>query len=108
MKKTETSQHQYTLKTAQQQAFLEIFNIHAQGGKINKKGLADIFDRIGFKISEQNFEQICEKSFGNQTHITFEEFMETFKVKESNFDLVDIKNSFKLIAGNSDDKIPVA
>lgn len=34
--------------------------------------------------------------------------METFKVKESNFDLIDIKNAFKLIAGDSDEKIPVS
>lgn len=81
MKKEESGSHQYTLKTAQQQAFLEIFNIHAQGGKINKQGLADIFHRIGFKVTEQNFEHICEKAFGSKPQITFEEFMETFKVK---------------------------
>ena len=33
--------------------------------------------------------------------------METFKVKESNYDLVDIKNAFRLIAGDSDDLVPV-
>lgn len=97
-----SSANHYTLKTAQQQAFLEIFNLHAVDGKISKKDLDDIFYRIGFKISKQNFEDICEKAFGPKDKITFEEFMETFKVKESNFDLTDIKNAFKLIAGDSD------
>lgn len=65
----------YTLKTAQQQAFLEIFNLHAVDGKITKKDLDDIFYRIGFKISRQNFNDICEKAFGTKDKITFEEFM---------------------------------
>lgn len=40
-----------------------------------------MFYRIGFSISEQNFNDICEKAFGNKDKISFEEFMETFKVK---------------------------
>lgn len=33
--------------------------------------------------------------------------METFKVKESNYDLIDIKNAFRLIAGESDEFISI-
>lgn len=39
--------------------------------------------------------------------ISFEDFMTIFKVKESNYDLIDIKNAFRLIAEDSDDRIPV-
>ena len=31
-----------------------------------------------------------------------------FKIKETKYDLVDIKNAFKLIAGNEDTYIPVS
>lgn len=62
----------YTLKTAQQQAFLEIFNLHAVDGKISKKDLNDIFYRIGFKISKQHFNDICDKAFGSKEKISFE------------------------------------
>jgi Ca2+-binding EF-hand superfamily protein len=62
MKKT----YEYSLKAAQQQAFLEVFNLHAKNGKITKRGLMDIFDRIGYEISDQNFDNIVEKTFGHR------------------------------------------
>jgi hypothetical protein len=33
--------------------------------------------------------------------------MDTFNVKQSAFDMVDIKNAFRLIAGDEDTYIPV-
>lgn len=39
IKETEKNKHQYTLKTAQRQAFLEVFSLHAKDGKINSKDL---------------------------------------------------------------------
>lgn len=109
MKKKEEvpAKKEFTLQTAQQQAFLEVFNLHAKNGKINKKDLRDIFDRIGFNISQNNFNEVCSQAFGNNQLISFEQFMETFKVKESNYDLVDIKNAFRLIAGESDEFIEI-
>ena len=56
-------EHQYTLKTAQRQAFLEVFNLHAKNGRIGKKELKAMFDRVGYFISEEHFSDICEKAF---------------------------------------------
>ena len=63
--------NQYSLKAAQQQAFLEVFNLHAKNGKIQKGDLWDIFDRIGYNISKQNYDQICQKTFGEREQINF-------------------------------------
>lgn len=66
-----------------------------------------MFARIGYYISQEHFKDICEKAFEFKELITFEEFMETFKVKESPHALRDIKNAFRLIAGDEDQFIPV-
>lgn len=104
---SEKKGNQYTLKTAQRQAFLEVFNLHAKEGKINKKDLNDMFQRIGYYISQDHFKDICSKAFEFKEQITFEEFMGTFRVNESPYTLRDIKNAFKLIAGEHDQFIPV-
>ena len=55
LKDKEPGKHQYTIKTAQRQAFLEVFNLHAKEGTVDKKGLKDIFDRVGYIISPEHF-----------------------------------------------------
>ena len=47
--------NEYSLKAAQQQAFLEVFNLHAKNGKITKDDLLDIFDRVGYNVSYSNY-----------------------------------------------------
>lgn len=37
----------------------------------------------------------------------FEEFMDLFKVRESPHSLTDIKNAFRLLAGEEDEFIPL-
>lgn len=63
MQKEKSKQHQYTLKTAQRQAFLEVFNLHAKEGRIGKSDLKAMFDRVGYFISEEHFADICAKAF---------------------------------------------
>lgn len=47
--------NEYSLKVAQQQAFLEVFNLHAKNGRITKNDLLAIFDRVGYSVSAENF-----------------------------------------------------
>lgn len=71
MQKEKTRQHQYTLKTAQRQAFLEIFNLHAKDGRITQTELKGMFDRVGYFISEEHFKDICAKAFEFKDEVTF-------------------------------------
>lgn len=43
LKDKEPGTHKYTIKTAQRQAFMEVFNLHAINGKVDKKALKEIF-----------------------------------------------------------------
>ena len=67
--------NEYSLKVAQQQAFFEVFNLHAKNGKITRGDLLDIFDRVGYNVSTENFNNICERTFGEKEKITFEQFI---------------------------------
>ena len=81
--------------------------MYAKDGKINKKDLEDIFERVGYFVSHQHFTELCQKIFDIYSQVNFEQFMEAFKVTNSEFDLRDIKNAFRLIAGDDDRFIPV-
>lgn len=52
LKDKDAGSHKYTIKTAQRQAFMEVFQLHAVNGKVDKKSLKALFDRIGYFISE--------------------------------------------------------
>ena len=78
---------------------MEVFNLHAVNSKVDKKGLKAIFDRVAYFISPEHFEDICTKAFEFKETVTFEEFMELFKVREAPNSLTDIKNAFRLLAG---------
>ena len=78
---------------------MEVFHLHAVNGKVDKKGLKAIFDRVAYFISSEHFEDICARAFEFKETVTFEEFMELFKVREAPHGLTDIKNAFKLLAG---------
>ena len=99
LKDKEPGKHQYTIKTAQRQAFMEVFNLHAVEGRVDRKALKAIFERVGYLISPEHFEDICTRAFEFEEKITFEHFMDLFKVRESPHSLVDIKNAFRLLAG---------
>lgn len=71
MQKEKSRQHQYTLKTAQRQAFLEVFNLHAKDGRITQAELKAMFDRVGYFISEEHFKDICAKTFEFKDAVTF-------------------------------------
>jgi hypothetical protein len=43
--------NKYTIKTSQRQAFMEVFNLHAVNGRVDRKGLKGIFERVGYFIS---------------------------------------------------------
>lgn len=103
----EGDKHKYTIKTSQRQAFMEVFNLHALEGKVNRQGLKAIFDRVGYFISPEHFEDICARAFEFKENVTFEEFMELFRVRESPHSLTDIRNAFKLLAGEEDEFIPL-
>lgn len=63
LKDKEPGTHKYTIKTAQRQAFMEVFNLHAVDGFVNRKALIAIFDRVGYFISAEHFEDICSRAF---------------------------------------------
>jgi Ca2+-binding EF-hand superfamily protein len=52
MQKEKGKEHQFTLKTAQRQAFLEVFNLHAKDGRVGREELKAMFERVGYFISE--------------------------------------------------------
>lgn len=81
---------------------MEVFNLHAVNGRVDKKALKAIFERVAYFISPEHFEDICTKAFEFQEAITFEEFMNLFKVREAPHSITDIKNAFKLLAGEED------
>ncbi len=107
MQKEKPKQHQYTLKTAQRQAFLEVFNLHAKDGRITQTELKAMFERVGYFISEEHFKDICLKAFEFKEAVTFEEFMDVFRVRDSPHSLLDIKNAFRLLAGEEDEFLPL-
>lgn len=41
------------VKNSHRQAFKEIFNMKAVDGKIDRKGLQDLFKMIDYKVSEE-------------------------------------------------------
>lgn len=43
--------HRYTLKSAQRQAFLEVFDLHAVDGRVGPVELKAMFGRVGYFIS---------------------------------------------------------
>jgi hypothetical protein len=55
LKDKEVGKHQYTVKASQRQAFMEVFNLHAYKGRVDRKGLSDIFERVGYLISPEHF-----------------------------------------------------
>ena len=97
----------YQLKTAQRQAFLEVFNMHAKDGRVGPEELKAIFDRVGYFISADHFSDICEKTFEYRERVSFEEFMEVFRIRDSPYNLVDIRNAFRLLAGEEDEFLPL-
>lgn len=54
-----------------------------------------------------DFLKICEDIFGDNQKVNFEEFMNGFKVNDSEFDFREIRNAFRLIAGDDDKYIPL-
>jgi Ca2+-binding EF-hand superfamily protein len=63
MQKGKAKEHQFTLKTAQRQAFLEVFNLHAKDGRVGREELKAMFERVGYFISEEHYSDICAKAF---------------------------------------------
>lgn len=51
---------------------MEVFNLHAVNARVDKKGLKEIFERVGYFISPEHFEDICEKAFEFKEAVTFE------------------------------------
>lgn len=50
---------------------MEVFNLHAVDGKVTRGSLKAIFDRVGYFISPEHFEDICERAFEFKDNITF-------------------------------------
>lgn len=71
LKDKEPGKHQYTIKTSQRQAFMEVFNLHAVEGKVDRKGLQAVFVRVDYLISPDHFEDICAKAFEFKEQVSF-------------------------------------
>ena len=72
LKDKEPGKHQYAIKTAQRQAFMEVFNLHAVDGRVSSHQLKAIFERVGYFISPEHFEDICQRAFEFKDTISFE------------------------------------
>jgi Ca2+-binding EF-hand superfamily protein len=98
------------IKTLHKQAFREIFNLVAgKDGKLEKKGLAELFRVIDYNITEEQFNDMVSKLYTNKKEtISFEEFMKIFQLKLQDYTTVDVKNAFRLIAKDDDNFIPSA
>lgn len=94
------------IKTLHKQAFREIFNLVAgKDGKLDKKGLAELFRVIDYNITEEQFNDMISKLFQKKDTISFEEFMKIFQLKLQDYTTTDVKNAFRLIAKDDDNYI---
>ena len=69
------------VKTTHRQAFKEVFNLVAKDGKLDKKGLADLFTMIDYKVSEDQLNEMIQKLFNKKELIIFDEFLKIFNLK---------------------------
>ncbi len=105
------------VNTVHQQAFQEIFNLIANkpellekegkkpgegDNKINKEGLSELFKLIDYKTTEEQFNDICKQLFAVNERITFDNFLQIFNLKLEDYTITDVKNAFKLLAGDDD------
>ncbi|CAD8144616.1 unnamed protein product [Paramecium octaurelia] len=90
------------VKNAHRQAFKEIFSMKAVEGKLDKKGLADLFIMIDYKIPQEQFDEMVQRIFGKKEQIGFEEFLKIFNLKLTDYTFNDVRNAFKLLAKDDD------
>jgi Ca2+-binding EF-hand superfamily protein len=95
------------VKTNHRQAFKEIFNLVAKDGKIDKKGLEDLFRTIDYKITEEQFNEMVQKIFAKKEQIGFEDFLKIFNLKLTDYTFNDVTNAFRLLAKDDDKYIPL-
>ncbi|CAD8056578.1 unnamed protein product (macronuclear) [Paramecium tetraurelia] len=95
------------VKNAHRQAFKEIFSMKAVEGKLDKKGLADLFIMIDYKIPQEQFDEMVQRIFGKKEQIGFEEFLKIFNLKLTDYTFNDVRNAFKLLAKDDDRYIPL-
>lgn len=98
-------------------AFEEIFNLIANkkefwpqeaeksDNKINVKGLKELFKLIDYKTTEEQFADIQQQLFSKKKRITFEDFLQIFNLKLEDYTITDVKNAFRLLAGEDDNLI---
>ena len=51
------------VKNSHRTAFKEIFNMKAVDGKLDKKGLQELFKMIDYKVSEEQFNDMVSRIF---------------------------------------------
>jgi Ca2+-binding EF-hand superfamily protein len=57
------------VKNSHKQAFKEIFHMKAVDGKIDKKGLMDLFKMIDYKVTEEQFNEMVTRIFVKKEQI---------------------------------------
>ena len=105
------------VNSVHQQAFQEIFNLIANkpellekegkkpgegDNKINEEGLKELFKLIDYKTTDEQFKDICKQLFATNERITFDNFLQIFNLKLEDYTITDVKNAFKLLAGDDD------
>ena len=96
------------IKSLHKGAIREIFNLIAKEGKIDRKGIIELFKMINYKLTEDQMNETFQKLFSKKEQINFEEFMVIFNLKMNDYKPVDVQNAFRLIAKEDDKYIPLA
>jgi Ca2+-binding EF-hand superfamily protein len=65
-----------------------------------------IFEMIGYELSEEETTEILEMLFSKRETITFNNFLDLFKLQLNDLTKDDIKSAFKVLAKDDDQFIP--
>ena len=97
------------LSDTNKETIRQVFNLHAVDGRLNRKGLEEIFKMIGYNITQEQLEDMKNTLFPKQKEvITFHDFLKLFSLQLNELTTHDIKAAFKVLAKDDDKHIPMA
>ena len=75
---------------------------------LSKEGLDQIFQMIGYTVTEEQMAEIVDMLFEKKEYIDFDKFLDLFKLQLNDLTKSDIKNAFKVLAKDDDQFIPLS
>ena len=73
--------------------------------KITKDGFEKILAMIDFQLNDVEREKLIKNVFKFKTEINFEQFLKIFDLNLEEYNTVDVKNAFKILAKDSDEHV---